>query len=182
MSSPVKALQIAVVPAALALGALAYEAQVDNIGSTTPARSLATLAYAWAFIGAGLVAWVRRKGNRLGPLMVVVGFAMLLRQFRYSFDAATFTAFYALGDLAYALFTHAVLAYPTGRVTDRLERAYLVVAYSVAVVFPLAILVFYDGGTLRYFDPRPHENLLLVTGSPDVVLCLLYTSPSPRDS
>jgi signal transduction histidine kinase len=159
--------------AALVLGYFAYQAQVDNIAFTTPVRSLATLAYAWAFVAAGLVAWSRRAGHRLGPMLVVVGFAMLLRQFRYNFDPLAFTAFFLVGDLAYALFTHTVLAYPTGRVTDRLERAYLRVAYPVTIVFPLAILLLYDGSRpLRYFDPRPHESLLLVSGRPGAVLAL----------
>jgi signal transduction histidine kinase len=168
-----KALRIALAVAALVLGYLAYQAQVDNILGNTPIRSLGTLAYAWAFVAAGLVAWSRRAGHPLGPLMVVVGFAMLLRQFRYSFDPLTFTIFYGLGDLPYALFTHAVLTYPTGRVTDRLERVYLGLVYPVVVAFPLAILLLYDGSRpLRYFDPRPHESLLLVSASPDTVLTL----------
>src|SRR5262245_29046887 len=102
-----KALRIALIPAALLLGLLAYQMQVDNIAGNTPARALGTLAYAWAFVGAGLVAWERRAGHRLGPLMVAVGFAMLLRQLRYSFDPLAFTVFYGLGDLPYALSTHA---------------------------------------------------------------------------
>ena len=168
-----KALRIALMPAAVVLGVVAYREQLDGILGNTSIRSLATLAYAWAFVAAGLVAWSRRKGHRLGPMLVVVGFAMLLRQLRYSFDPLTFTVFYGLGDLPYALFTHAVLAYPTGRVTDRLERAYLRIAYPVVVAFPLAILLFYDASErLRYFDPRPHESLLLVSGSPDTVSVL----------
>src|SRR5688500_9035279 len=155
-----KALRIALVPAAVVLGAVAYREQLDGILGNTSIRSLATLAYAWTFVAAGLIAWSRRKGHRLGPMLVVVGFAMLLRQLRYSFDPLAFTVFYGLGDLPYALFTHAVLAYPTGRVTDRLERAYLKVAYPVVILFPVAILVFYDASErLRYFDPRPHESL-----------------------
>ena len=50
---------------------------------------------AWAFLAAGLVAWSRRPGNRLGPLMVASCFALLLRQLRYSHDALAFTVFFA---------------------------------------------------------------------------------------
>jgi len=174
-----KALRIALVPAALALGVIAYRQQLDGILGNTPTRALGTLAYAWAFVAAGLVAWSRRAGNRLGPLLVVVGFAMLLRQLRYSFDPFAFTVFYGFGDLPYALFTHAVLAYPTGRVTDRLERLYLKIAYPVVVFFPLAILLFYEqqglSGRLRYFDLRPHESVLLVSRRPELVLILQET-------
>ena len=78
--------------------------------------------------------------------------------------------FFLVGELGYVLFTHVTFAYPYGRVSDRLERAYLWAAYVVAVAFPLAILLFY-GGTerLRFLDPFPRENLLLVSDSPRAV-------------
>jgi hypothetical protein len=50
-------LRRALVPAAVALGVVAYRMQIDNLGAaTTPARSLAIVAVAWAFVGAGLAA------------------------------------------------------------------------------------------------------------------------------
>jgi signal transduction histidine kinase len=165
--------RVVVVIAGLLLGLLAYRVQMDNLPFTTEARSLATLAYAWAFIGAGLTAWSRRRDNRLGPMMMILGFAMLARQFRYADDPLAFTVFFAIGELPYALFAHTVLAYPTGRVTDRLERAYLAVGYTVALVFPIAILLFYDGTQpLRYFGPLSRESLLVVDGNADVVSVL----------
>ena len=159
--------------AGLALGVLAYRVQIDNLeplGLTTPARAMASVAAGWAFLFAGLAAWSRRTRNALGPLMIAAGFALLARQFRYSHDPLAFTAFLALGEVCYALIAHVALAYPSGRVTDRLERAYLAVAYTTALVFPLAILLFYDGTEkLRYFDPLPRESLLVVHGDADVV-------------
>ena len=159
--------------AGAALGVLAYEAQVDNLLQTTTTRSVATVVAAWAFLVAGLIAWRRRPGNRLGPLMIAAAFALLCRQLRYSQDPLTFTVFFALGEIGYALVAHVALAYPSGRVTDRLERWFLGVAYSVAVVFPFAVLLFYDGTrSLRYFDPRPRDSLLLAHGNADVVEAL----------
>ncbi len=166
----------AIVVAGVVLGVLAYQVQVDNLLATTPTRSAATVAAAWAFLVAGLVAWSRRPGNRLGPLMVAVCFALLARQFRYSHDALAFTVFFALGELGYALVAQVTLAYPSGRVTDRLERMFLKVAYVVAVIFPLAVVLFYDGSRrLRYFDPLPRESLVLVSGNPDLVAALQKT-------
>ena len=174
-----KALRIALVPAAIVLGIVSYREQLHGIQGNTSVRSLGTLLYAWAFVAAGLVAWSRRRGHRLGPMLVVVGFAMLLRQLRYSFDPRAFTVFFGLGDLAYVLFTHAVLLYPTGHVTDRLERAYLKIAYPVVVLFPLSILFVYEqhdpSERLRQFDLRPHESLLLVSPRPDLVSFLQQT-------
>ena len=174
MSTP-RALQALFGACGLLLGVLAYRVQVDNLpdGSTTNARALASVGTAWAFLLAGLVAWARRPGNRLGPLMLAVSFALLARQLRYSHDELVFTVFFLVGEIAYVLVAHVALAYPTGRVTDRLERAFLAVAYPVAVAFPLAILLFYDGTErLEYFDTSARESLLLVSGNADVVAAL----------
>jgi signal transduction histidine kinase len=156
--------------AGLALGWLAYRTQVDDLLTTTEVRSATSVAAGAAFLVAGLVAWLKRPGNRLGPLMLAVGFAALARQLRYSEDPAVFTIFFLLGELPYALFVHTVLAYPSGHVTGRAERAFVRAAYGVALAFPLAILLTYDGThTLRYYDPRPRESLLHVAGDAKVV-------------
>ena len=163
--------------AGVALGVVAYRVQRDNLlAQTTVLRSGASVVAAWSFLLAGLVAWRRRPGNRLGPLMAVTCFALLGRQFRYSGDPLAFTVFFALGEVAWALVAHVALAYPTGRVTDRLERWFLGVAYAVALAFPVAILLAYDGTAgLRYLGSAPGESLLLVYGSGDVVRVLQDT-------
>ena len=110
--------------AGIVLGVLAYRAQVDNLPEplTTTGRATATVLAGWSFLVAGLVAWRRRPDNRLGPLMVVAAFALLARQLRYGDSALAFTAFTLFGEVAYVLVGHCALAYPSGRVTDRLER------------------------------------------------------------
>jgi signal transduction histidine kinase len=160
----------------VALGLLAYQVQIDNLeplGLTTDARALSSVAAGWAFIFAGIAAWSRRTRNRIGPLMIAAGFALLMRQLRYSHDPLAFTAFLAVGEVCYALVAHSVLAYPTGYVRDKVERIFLGVVYTVTLVFPLGILLFYDGTEkLRYFDPLPRESLLLVSGNADVTRVL----------
>jgi signal transduction histidine kinase len=163
-------LQMLLALAGIALGVVAYRVQMDNLPTTTALRSAGSVAAAWSFLLAGLVAWIRRPRNRLGALMVATCFALLARQYRYSHDDIAFSVFFLLGELGWALFAHVSLAYPYGRVADRLERAFLRVAYVVAVVFPLATLVFYGGEErLRYLDPLPRENPLLVVDSPRAV-------------
>jgi signal transduction histidine kinase len=158
-------LQVGLGLAGLVLGVVAYRVQMDNL-PTTALRSCGSVAAAWSFLVAGLVAWARRPRNRLGVLMVATGFALLARQFRYSHDGLAFTVFFLVGELGYALFAHVTFAYPFGRVTDRLERAFLWMAYVVAIAFPLAILLFYGGGQrLRFVDPFPRESLVLLSDS-----------------
>jgi len=168
-------IQAALAVAGGVLGLLAYEVQMNNLPATTSLRSWAGVIAAWSFLLAGLIAWSRRPRNRLGPLMVLTCFALLARQFRYSHDELAFTAFFLLGEICWVLVGHVTLAYPFGRVTDRLERAFLWVAYGVAIAFPLAILLVYDGSRrLRYVDPVPRDSLLLVSAHGDVVDALQF--------
>ncbi len=102
--SRTRGIQIGLAVSGVTLGVLAYQVQIDNLGRfTTPGRSLAIVAVGWSFLLAGLVAWSRRAGNRVGPLMIAAGFALLFRQLRYSHDPLLFTAFFALGHLGYGL-------------------------------------------------------------------------------
>jgi signal transduction histidine kinase len=155
---------------AVALGIYAYHIQVHEL-RTSHQHAVAQVAVGWAFVFAGLVAWLQRPRNRLGPLLVAAGAAYLARQLRYSYDAWLFTIFFALGELPYALIPHSVLAYPTGRVVGRAERALVKVGYASLLVVPFVILLFYDGSRrlLFYSSSRPHDSLVLVHGSADTV-------------
>ena len=104
--------QVFLALAGVALGVLAYQVQVDNLPEPFTSRGAGqrrSVASAWAFLVAGLVAWSRRPGNRLGPLMIATGFALLARQLRYSHDELAFTVFFLLGELGYALVVHVAL-------------------------------------------------------------------------
>jgi signal transduction histidine kinase len=171
MTSTRRVVQALLAVAGIALGVLAYQVQVDNLGPfTTTWRSLAIVAVGWAFLVAGLTAWSRRPANGLGLLLTAAAFALLLRQLRYSHDPLVFTVFFALGDLGYGLVGHAVLAYPSGRVTDRAERALIRIGYAAVIAFPLAVLFFHEKtGQLISLDPSPRESLLLVTSNENAV-------------
>ncbi len=174
VDTPTKPARLAIALAGLGLGVIAYRVQIDNLNIlgpfTTPTRAWAIVAVAWAFLFAGLVAWTRRPGNLVGPLMLAAGFALLLRQLRYSHDPLLFTVFFVLGELAYALVGHSVLAYPSGRVTDRAERALVKVGYATVLTVPLVTLFFYDASKpLLFFDPTPRQSELLVSGSAQMV-------------
>jgi signal transduction histidine kinase len=154
----------------IALGLVAYDIQIDNLGPyTTSLKAAAGVVAAWSFLAAGIAAWTRRPGNLLGPIMVATCFALLARQLRYSHDALVFTVFFALGELGFALVAHSALAYPWGHVRDKAERAFLKVTYATVLAFPIAILLFHDGVTrLRYFDPFPRESAISITGDSGV--------------
>ena len=122
--SAVKGPKIAIAAAGLLLGVVAFRILRDDLDQSV-IRSLPAVAIGWSAIASGLIAWTRRPINRLGPLLIAYGLAVLVRPWQYSDDALMFTLGYALSQLNVALFGHVTLAYPTGRVTDRLERAFV---------------------------------------------------------
>jgi signal transduction histidine kinase len=164
-------------PLAVAGGALGVAAyRVQTHAQHDPNHSLAIVAVGWVFLVAGLVAWWRRPANRIGPLMLLVAFALLTRQLRYSDDALLFTVFFALGDIGYALVGHSALAYPSGRVTDRFERTLVVAGYATVLVFPPLTVLFHEGNRpLLEFGPRSPTSSLLVSGNAHLVELLQKT-------
>jgi signal transduction histidine kinase len=171
----VRALFLALVPAGVALAVLAYEVEVDSLG-TGDGRAVAHVAVGLSFLVCGLIAWTRRPANRLGALMVAAGFALLLRPLRYSHDALAFTIFFALGDLGFALVAHSVLAYPSGRIKGRAERWLVRAFYTAALAFPLAILFLHDEhDLLRQFGSLARKSDFLVAGEAHAVEVLQKT-------
>jgi signal transduction histidine kinase len=157
-----------VAAAAVGLSFAAYRVQVQ--AHSRHAWAAAQVTVASAFVVAGLVAWLRRPTNRLGPLMLATGVAYLARQLRYSQDALLFTVFFLLGDLAFALAGHSILAYPSGRVHGRAPRLLVKAGYTAVLAFPFAVLLLH--GTrypLLAMGPLPPHSLLGVSDNPRAV-------------
>jgi signal transduction histidine kinase len=149
------------------LGAVAYEAQTTAL--TSP-HAMAQVIVGWSYLVGGLVAWERRPANRMGRLLVLTGLALLARQLRYSEDALLFTAFFILGDVGYALVACSALAYPSGRITDRAERALVVAGLAVALLLPMLTCLFYgDTSRLAGFGEQPRDSLVNVVDNNRVV-------------
>jgi signal transduction histidine kinase len=160
---------LALVPAGAALTVLAYEVEVDSM-HTADGRLFVQLAAAACFLASGLLAWWRRPTNRLGPLLVATGFALLMRHLRYSHDALAFTLFFLFGDLGFALVMHSSLAYPVGRTRDRIERWLVRVGYATALALPIAILLLHDvRDPLGRYGALRRKSDLLVAREPHAV-------------
>ena len=110
------------------------------------------LLVGWSFIGTGLFAWWRRPGNHTGALMAAVGFAWLAAGLSDANDDLLHTLGLALDALFPALAGHLVLAFPTGRLSTRLERRVVTAGYLVSTVLQVPSLLFEE-------DPR---NLLVI--------------------
>jgi hypothetical protein len=115
-----------------------------------------------SFIGCGLLVWLRRPENNTGRLLVATGFAVDAGTLSTANNAAIYTVGEVLGALVLAVFAHLLLAYPSGRLRDRLERRVVAFGYGLALVANILDLL---------FDPSPQcdkcpTNVLLVTRSP----------------
>ena len=111
-----------------------------------------------SYILSGLIAWWRRPESRLGPLMVVGGFLTALSSLSMASAPLAVTIGQAADLVPFAVFLHVYLAFPTGVLEGRLERALVIASYSVAVGLELVGLML--GG----FDP---DNVLAIVSEPD---------------
>ena len=135
-------------------------------------NAVASIAVAWTFLAAGIVAWARRPQSRVGILMTLVGFCLLERKLQYSHDSAAFTFGFLFGELGLtAAFAHAVLSYPSGRLRTAFERWFIVSSYVLVTAFSAAQLMLWDTSRTCIWDdaycskPRP-DSLFEVHGNP----------------
>jgi hypothetical protein len=116
-----------------------------------------------AFIGTGLLAWQRRPDNRFGALMVALGYAYCLSGLIVSTESWSFIFGLHLIPLPYAILLHILVAFPTGRLQSRAERALVWAAYLTATVGWWALMLIEDTG--RVGLPPNH---LLIASKPDL--------------
>ena len=135
---------------------------------------LGRIALDGIWIATGLVAWQRRPGNRVGLLMVAAGLADLSGQLYWN-ASLPYVFFTALESLQIPIFVHLFLAFPSGRLTTRVERRLVGFVYCAwLVLLPLSQL-FRDTRTEPDNCPRCPTNPLLVVDS-DAVAGVLQTA------
>ncbi len=145
---------VAAAAATLALGLTNDE--VDHVAIRVFLNDWLTLNY----IGAGLIAWWRRRDSRFGLLMVGAGFVNFLATLDWATADVPFTIGIALDLVPPLLFLHVFLAYPDGRLVGRPERAIVAGAYVTGVGLGLVRMVLGGAG------PR---NLIEVVSEPGAV-------------
>ncbi|MGE4178082.1 MAG: sensor histidine kinase [Thermoleophilia bacterium] len=127
---------------ALAAGVAAALLVLAGDESPEPAAASAavTVMVGWAFIGSGLAARRQRPENRLGILMVLIGFAWFATFLVEAEATVPATIGEALGSVYLAGFVLLVLAFPTGRLRGRLDRALVAAAVVLVTVVQVAWL------------------------------------------
>jgi signal transduction histidine kinase len=105
------------------------------------------LVVGWAYVGSGLIARRQRPENRLGTVMVFIGFAWFATFLADSNHSLLFTFGTAFESIYLLGFVYLVLSFPTGRLRSNLDRGLLAAAFALVTVVELAWLLFADSAT-----------------------------------
>jgi signal transduction histidine kinase len=167
--------------AIVAISALAFAAAAgagvlvlsSNYLDHRVALTALVLAVPLTYVASGLVGSTRRRGSRIGPLLICVGFAWLVAALPAANASIPFTVGLALQSLFLAVITHLVVAFPSGRLEDRLDQMIVVAVYVLVLVGRPITLLFEDVAPQCDSDPCP-RNLLAVAESD--VPGLIYTA------
>ena len=132
--------------AALASGVAAALLVLGSDRELSPAAVSAVLALVvgWAYIGSGLIASRQRPENRLGAVMVFIGFAWFVTFLADSNNSLIFTLGTVLEDLYLLGFVYLVLSFPTGRLRSKVDLGLVATAVVIATVVEFAWLLFAD--------------------------------------
>jgi signal transduction histidine kinase len=127
-------------------------------------------------IAVGLWAWHRRPQERFGPLLVAAGFGWFLTTLAESGNGVLYSTGRVSGWLVEVGLVYLVLAYPSGRLTERVDRALVwAAALLVATLYlPSALLV------ESYQVPSPFTSC--TAGCPDNAFFVAGTEPAFMDS
>jgi signal transduction histidine kinase/PAS domain-containing protein len=162
-----------------AAGAIAAVLTSDHITGEAPTIALA-VPTGLAFIASGIVARTRRPQNGTGVLLILVGFAWYLAALPTSDQPHLFTVGALLNGLFIGFLAHLLLAFPSGRLTTRLERFVAAAMYVVVAILPLFVLLFDEGEVSSSFCERGTcpDNLLATVPQQTVanVLAFVYGS------
>ncbi len=138
-------LALLVVEATGAVWIIATENPAETSGTTIALALTAGVT----FVCSGLVALARRPENRTGAYMVAVGYLWFLTALTDSSNGWLYTIGFAVGNLVWVPFTALVLAYPSGQLQTRLERAIPVVTGALLAASAVLVLL---------LDPNPDSG------------------------
>ena len=145
------------------------DARTRADGDRAPDRAVNAALLDWiilSYIVSGLVAWWRRPESRFGPLMVAAGFVIGLTSSHWTDSGLPYTISWALDFLPAAIFLHVYLAFPTGLLHSRVDRAVVIAGYVTALGLQIvAVLIggFGPGNVLAIVrEPGAAETLLQV--------------------
>jgi len=140
-------LVIAPLAVGVGVGAALLVLGSDRERSPAAASAVLALVVGWAYVGSGLVGRRQRPENRLGMVMVFVGFAWFATFLADAGSSLVFSVGKALESVYLLGFVYLVLAFPTGRLRSRVDRGLIVAAVALVTVVELVWLLFADSRT-----------------------------------
>ena len=143
---------------ALAAGVGAALLVLGSDRERTPVVASAVLALivGWAYIGSGLIARRQRPENRLGAVMIFIGFAWFATFLADAGSSLVFTVGKALESVYLLGFVYLVLSFPTGRLRARLDRCLIAAAAVIVTAVELVWLLFADSRAQICSDCPPN--------------------------
>ena len=124
-------------PAALVASGIGIALTFTSDHEKNPGHTVLVVVFiCFSFIVAGLIGWTRRPENRIGALLVAVGFAIFIGALSEANASVPFTIGSIWGGLFIPIFVHLLLAFPSGRLRSRLERAVVAAAYVFVLLGP----------------------------------------------
>jgi signal transduction histidine kinase len=101
---------------------------------------------AWIYLAAGIVAWLRRPSNRLGPIMVAGAGVWIAAGFVYATAAPGLIATgLILATVPLAIVVHLLHAFPSGRLHGSVSRATVLIGYAICLVLQAPLYLFMAG-------------------------------------
>jgi signal transduction histidine kinase len=132
-------------------------------------EAILTLLIGWSFIGTGLFAWDRRPSNLVGPLMVCVGFAWFVSEFKVSDIPLAAAIGFAANSLPVVILIHLLIVFPSGRARGRLDRFFIGYGYLAGGLVALIPVFFYNPAVDPDCDGCVSSNPLLIHDNLDLV-------------
>ena len=154
-------------------------ATVAAVSDTPENPSLAATARALMVavpIAVGLYAWHRRPDERFGHLLVAAGFGWFLTTLAESGDSALYSIGRVSGWIVEIGLVWLILAFPSGRLTNRLDR--MLVQATTAVV----ALLYLPTALLADSFPVPAPYTSCDSGCPDNAFFVLESEPAIVDA
>jgi signal transduction histidine kinase len=138
---------------------------------TEPSAVLTALVGA-SLIGSGLGLWHTRPENRLGPVMVLTGFAWFAGLLVESSSPGLYTIGMAVEYVFIAGFIYLVLSFPSGRLQTRLDGAVVASTLLLTTLVTWLAMLFGQRRGLRC-GPECPDNLIQVAHDNGLALALL---------
>src|SRR5690606_25460336 len=114
----------------------------------------------WVYVAAGILAWRRRPSNRMGPLIVIGGFAVYAASLANTGIPGLEVLGVIFATAVLAVTIHLLHAFPSGRLRGRASLMTVIAAYGVSLVLQSPLYLF-DGAA-----PEP----LVIADRPDLLM------------